>query len=66
MTLICGAREDRPERGKTPVLTAEEVRALLDSIGASTLGGLRDRALLSVMVYSFARVSAVRGQGSSG
>lgn len=46
-------------RGKTPVLTALEARELLDSIDTSTLVGLRDRALLAVMVYSFARVSAV-------
>ena len=47
------------KRGKTPVLQPEEVRLLLDSIDTSTVGGLRDRALLGVMVYSFARVSAV-------
>ncbi len=46
------------KRGKTPVLTADEARNLLDSIDVSTLIGLRDRALIGVMVYSFARVSA--------
>ncbi len=46
-------------RGKTPVLTADQARALLDSIDVRTIAGLRDRALLGVMVYSFARVSAV-------
>ena len=45
--------------GKTPVLQPAEARLLLDSIDTSTLLGLRDRALLGVMVYSFARVSAV-------
>lgn len=49
------------KRGKTPVLTAEEARKLLDSIDISSLSGLRDRALLATMVYSFARVSAVVG-----
>ena len=44
--------------GKTPVLTAAETRRLLDSIDPSTCIGLRDRALLSLMVYGFARVSA--------
>ena len=44
--------------GKTPVLTAEEARGLLDSIDPSTLIGLRDRALMGLMVYGFARVSA--------
>ena len=47
--------------GKTPVLQPAEARQLLDSIDTSTLPGLRDRALLAVMVYSFARVSAVVG-----
>ena len=47
--------------GKTPVLQPAEARLLLDSIDISTLRGLRDRALLAVMVYSFARVSAVVG-----
>ena len=44
--------------GKTPVLTAQEARDLLDSIDTGTLVGLRDRALIGLMVYSFARVSA--------
>ncbi len=49
------------KKGKTPVLTAAEARQLLDSIDTSTLIGLRDRALIGVMCYSFARVSAVVG-----
>jgi site-specific recombinase XerD len=48
-------------KGKTPVLDAEEARALLDSIPTDTLIGLRDRALIGVMVYTFARVNAVIG-----
>ena len=44
--------------GKTPVLTADETRALLNSIDTTTLIGLRDRALLGVMTYAFARASA--------
>jgi site-specific recombinase XerD len=61
------------KKGKTPVLTAEEARELLDSIVIARntarrgqpesleplLVGLRDRALIAVMVYSFARVNAV-------
>ena len=61
------------KKGKTPVLTAEEARELLDSIKIVTntaravsaetdepaLIGLRDRALIGVMVYTFARVHAV-------
>lgn len=49
------------KRGKTPVLTAEQARELIDSIDTSTIAGLRDRALIGVMVYSFARVGAVVG-----
>ena len=49
------------KKGKTPVLAAEEARALLDAIDVSTLAGLRDRALVGLMVYSFARVGAAIG-----
>ena len=41
-----------------PVLSAEEVRELVDSIDPSTPIGLRDRALIGLMVYTFARVGA--------
>jgi integrase len=41
------------------VLSAEDTRQLLDSIDTSTIAGLRDRALIGVMVFTFARVSAV-------
>ena len=47
--------------GKTPVLTGKEAADILESIDTTTLVGLRDRALISCMVYSFARVSAVVG-----
>ena len=46
-------------KGKTPVLGADEARALLDAIDTSTLIGLRDRALIALMVYAFARIDAV-------
>src|ERR1043166_7337162 len=46
------------KRGKTSVLSAEEARQLLDSIETDTLIGLRDRALIALMVYSFSRVTA--------
>jgi integrase/recombinase XerD len=45
-------------KGKTPVLSAADTRRLLDSIDATTIVGLRDRALISVMVFTFARVGA--------
>jgi integrase/recombinase XerD len=65
----------RVKKGKTPVLTAEEARALLDSIPvvkvvqcpdgtdaeAPCLVGLRDRALIALMVFTFARVGAAAG-----
>ena len=47
--------------GKTPVLTAQETRALLESIDTGNVVGLRDRALIGIMVFSFARVSAAVG-----
>jgi integrase/recombinase XerD len=62
------------KRGKTPVLSAEDARMLLDSIPLTRkilkngetrelpdVIGLRDRALIGVMVFSFARVGAVCG-----
>jgi integrase/recombinase XerD len=47
------------KRGKTPVLRADEARVLLDSIKIDSIVGLRDRALIGLMCYTFARVSAV-------
>jgi site-specific recombinase XerD len=55
-------------RGKTPVLDPAEVRQLIDAINTSTVIGLRDRALIGhdraligLMVYSFARIGAAIG-----
>jgi site-specific recombinase XerD len=45
-------------RGKTPVLDPAEARQLIDAIDATTIIGLRDRALIGLMVYSFARIGA--------
>lgn len=45
--------------GKTPYFVDDEPRILLDSIETDTLIGLRDRAMISAMLYTFARVSAV-------
>ena len=47
--------------GQTPVLDPAEARALLDSIDTSRPAGLRDRALIGLMVYSFARIGAALG-----
>jgi len=43
---------------KTSILSPEEARQLFESIPTDTLVGLRDRALLAVLIYSFARISA--------
>ncbi len=45
-------------RGKTSVLSPEEARLLLDRINITTPIGLRDRALIGLMVYSFSRIGA--------
>ncbi|BCH04981.1 integrase (plasmid) [Mesorhizobium sp. 131-2-5] len=45
-------------RGKTPILDADEARALLDSIDTSTLLGVRDRALIALMIFAFSRIGA--------
>lgn len=46
-------------KGVTPVLSSEEATALLAGMNVSTVVGLRDRAIIGVMTYTFARVSAV-------
>ena len=38
------------KKGKTPVLAADEARTLIDAIDTSTITGLRDRALIGLMV----------------
>lgn len=45
-------------KGKTSVLSAEEARHLLNSLPIDTITGLRDRALIGLLVYSFARIGA--------
>lgn len=47
------------QKGRTPILTANEVRTVLDSIATVSNLGLRDRALIAFMIYTFAPVSAV-------
>jgi len=46
-------------KGKTPVLDAAEVRVLLASISGTSHIDLRDKALVGLMLYSFARIGAV-------
>ncbi len=45
-------------KGKTPILTPTEARKLIRSIPTDTLVGLRDRALIGLMIHTFAWVSA--------
>jgi len=47
--------------GRTPVLDPQEARQLLDAIDTNTPIGLRDQALIGLMVYSFARIGAAAG-----
>ena len=47
------------KHGVTPILTDEETRKLFNSLDTSHVVGLRDRAILSVLVYAVARVGAV-------
>ena len=47
------------KKGRTSVLDREEARALIAAIDIRSLTGLRDRALIGVMIYTFARIGAV-------
>jgi site-specific recombinase XerD len=49
------------QRGKTPILAATEAKDLINSIPTETAIDLRDRALIALMTYSFARISAAVG-----
>ena len=51
------------KKGKTPILSAEEARTLLDSIvihrhASPRIVGLRDRAMIALLTYTFSRVGA--------
>ena len=54
---VCGPAHNA-RKGKTPVLDPAEARVLLDSIDVGTPIGLRDRALIALMIYSFGRIGA--------
>jgi site-specific recombinase XerD len=49
----------RVAKGSTLVLQASDAGDFLDGLDTSTVVGLRDRAIIGVMVYTFARVGAV-------
>ena len=59
-------REVKTERfsrteGKTPAFELEDMQKLLGSFDTESLMGLRDRALIGVMAFTFARVEAAVG-----
>jgi len=45
--------------GKTPEITIEQARRLLSSIDIRHVVGLRDRAVIAVLIYTAARIGAV-------
>lgn len=45
--------------GRTPEISVKQARALLGSIDTSHVVGLRDRAIISILIYTAARVGAV-------
>ena len=47
------------KKGVTPVLDEESAKILLEAIDTSHVVGLRDRAIIGMMIYSFARIDAV-------
>jgi site-specific recombinase XerD len=58
------AREVKTKRfsrteGKTPAFVAGEVQKLLNGVEIFTHTGLRDRALLATLAYTFARIGSV-------
>jgi integrase/recombinase XerD len=45
--------------GKTPEITIKQARKLLSSINTDNVVGLRDKAILSILIYTACRVGAV-------
>lgn len=45
--------------GKTPEITVEQARRLLSSVDISHVVGLRDRAIIAMLIYTAARTGAV-------
>jgi integrase/recombinase XerD len=45
--------------GKTPEITIKQARKLLSSIKADNVVGLRDKAIMSILIYTACRVGAV-------
>jgi integrase len=49
------------DRAKTPEITIEQARRLLSGIDARHVVGLRDRAIIAMLIYTAARIGAVAG-----
>jgi len=49
------------DEGKTPSYAPHEIRRILDCCDSENVFGLRDKAFIAVMAFTFARVSAVCG-----
>jgi site-specific recombinase XerD len=47
------------EEGSTPILTADEARAFIEGLPTASVKDKRDKAIIGVLTYTFARVSAV-------
>ena len=55
--VVRGPRQSVTE-GSTPALEAADVARILEAIPTDTIVGLRDRALIGLMAYTFARIGA--------
>jgi site-specific recombinase XerD len=47
------------EEGSTPILTAEEAREFIEGLPTGSIKDKRDKAIIGVLTYTFARVSAI-------
>jgi site-specific recombinase XerD len=48
-----------PREGSTPILTAEEARSFIEGLPTGSIKDKRDKALIGILTYTFARVSAI-------
>jgi site-specific recombinase XerD len=47
------------DEGSTPILTADEAREFIEGLPTDTIKDKRDKAIIGVLTYTFARVSAI-------
>jgi len=47
------------DEGSTPILTAEEARAFIEGLPTASIKDKRDKAIIGLLTYTFARVSAL-------